>query len=83
MEISLGGWSINRRFRDQENPLSLLDYPQLSLDEFGIHAVELNSPFFSYKDSDNPAESGIADTYVDQLRRRADSVGVRMLSIRG
>ena len=81
MEISLGGWSINRRFRDQENPLSLLDYPQLSRDEFGIHAVELNSPFFRYEDPDNPAESGIADTYVDELSRRADSVGVRMLSI--
>ena len=50
MEISLAGWSINRRFRNQENPLSLLDYPQLARDEFGINAVELNSPFFSYED---------------------------------
>lgn len=81
MEISLAGWSINRRFRDQENPLSLLDYPQLSRDEFGINAVELNSPFFIYEDPDNPAESGISDTYVDELRRRADDVGVRLLSI--
>ena len=49
MEISLAGWSINRRFRSQENPLSLLDYPQLARDEFGINAVELNSPFFTYE----------------------------------
>ena len=44
MEISLAGWSINRRFRNQEEPLSLLDYPQLARDEFGINAIELNSP---------------------------------------
>ena len=81
MEISLAGWSINRRFRDQDNPFSLLDYPQLARDEFGISAVELNSPFFNYEDPDNPAQSGISDAYVDELRRRADSVGVRSLSI--
>ena len=81
MEISLAGWSINRRFRDQENPLSLLDYPELSRDEFGINAVELNSPFFTYEDMDNPAQSGISDAYVDALRARADDVGVRLLSI--
>ena len=81
MEISLAGWSINRRFRNQENPLSLLDYPQLSRDEFGINAVELNSPFFVYEDVDNPAQSAISDIYVDELRRRADDAGVRMLSI--
>ena len=81
MEISLGGWSINRRFRDKENPLSLLDYPQLARDEFGINAVELNSPFFIYEDPNNAAQSAISDVYVDQLRSRADSVGVTMLSI--
>ncbi len=81
MEISLAGWSINRRFRNQENPLSLLDYPQLSRDEFGINAVELNSPFFIYEAPDNQAQSGISDVYVDELRRRADNVGVRLLSI--
>ena len=81
MEISLGGWSINRRFRDPENPLSLLDYPQLSRDEFGINAVELNSPFFIYEDPDNTAQSAVSDGYINELRHRADSVGVRMLSI--
>ena len=81
MEISLAGWSINRRFRDKKTPLSLLDYPQLARDEFGINAVELNSPFFSYEEPDNPAQSGISDAYVDELRCRADSVGVTSLSI--
>ncbi len=81
MEISLAGWSINRRFRNQDNPLSLLDYPQLARDEFGINAVELNSPFFVYEDPSNPAQSGISDAHLDELRRRAASAGVRLLSI--
>ena len=81
MEISLAGWSINRRFRSQENPLSLLEFPQLARDEFGINAVELNSPFFMYEDPDNPAQSGISDAYVGELCHRADDIGVRLLSI--
>ncbi len=81
MEISLAGWSINRRFRNQDDPLSLLDYPQLARDEFGINAVELNSPFFTYEDPNDPAQSGISDAYIDALRHRADDVGVRLLSI--
>ena len=81
MEISLAGWSIHRRFRDSENPLSLLDYPRVAAEEFGIHAIELNSPFFVYADSDSPATSPIADSYLSELRSRADDLGVRMLSI--
>ena len=34
MEISLAGWSIHRRFRDEDNPLQLLDYPRLSVEDF-------------------------------------------------
>ena len=43
--------------------------------------MELNSPFFIYEDPDNPAQSGIADAYIDELRCRADSAEVRLLSI--
>ena len=81
MQISLAGWSINRRFRDPENPLPLLDYPRLAADEFGIHIVELNSPFFVYARPDDPATSPIASGYLSQLRARAEDAGVRMLSI--
>ena len=81
MEISLAGWSINRRFRNSDNPLALLDFPRLARDEFGLHAVELNSPFFVYEDANNPAQSGISDAYLDELRRRADGIDVRLLSI--
>lgn len=81
MEISLAGWSLNRRFRNQKDPLYLLDYPRLARDEFDIDVVELNSPFFIYEEPDNPAESRVSDAYVDTLRQRADDVGVKLLSI--
>lgn len=79
MEISLAGWSLHRRFQHKDNPLALLDYPQLARDEFGICAVELNSPYFVYKGPQEQA--GIAAEYLDELRARAESAGVRLLSI--
>ena len=81
MEISLASWSLKRRFMDDANPLSLLDFPLLVLDEFGMEMVELSTPFFEYEDPDNPAESGISDAYLEELRRRADAAGVRSLNI--
>ena len=81
MEISLASWSLKRRFMDDANPLSLLDFPLLALDEFGMEMVELSTPFFEYEDPDNPAESGISDAYLEELRRRADAAGVRSLNI--
>ncbi len=81
MEISLAGWSINRRFRDKENPLPLLDYPKTATEEFGISLLELNSPFFVYTDSDNPATSSIAKGYLDDLNARARDAGARMINI--
>lgn len=65
-KISLAGWSINRRFRREENPLKLLDYPQVVKEEFGIDAVELNSPFFESTE----------DAYLDQLVEAAKRAGV-------
>ena len=81
MEISLAGWSLNKRFRRSENPLSLLEFPRIASSEFGIHAIELNSPFFIYTDPSDPAGSGIQERYLTDLRRRADDHGVRILSV--
>ncbi len=81
MEISLAGWSINRRFRHPKNPLPLLDYPRTAVEEFGIHTIELNSPFFVYSDPDDPAASPIAGGFLAELKNRADDLGVRMLNI--
>jgi len=64
--ISLAGWSLNRRFRRQENPLALLDFPRVVKEEFGIGAVELNSPFFAAKD----------EAYLSDLKAAAQEAGV-------
>lgn len=65
-KISLAGWSINRRFRREQDPLQLLEYPALVKEEFGIEAVELNSPFFASTD----------DAYLDALVEAAKRAGV-------
>ena len=68
MHIGLAGWSINKRFRREENPLQLLDYPQLARDEWGFGAVELNNIFMASHDDD----------YLDQLKRRAEEANVAL-----
>ena len=81
MEISLAGWSIHRRFRDSENPLRLLDFPALAVEEFDVRLLELNSPFFAYADPENPATSRIAAGFLGELRQRATDAGVRLLNV--
>ena len=81
MEISLAGWSINRRFRSEDDPLALLDFPKVASEEFGINLIELNSPFFVYDDSDDQATSSISDQYISDLKQRADDQGVGCLNI--
>ncbi len=81
MELSLAGWSIVRRFRAENDPLSILDFPRVSSEEFSIDAIELNSPFFAYADPDDKATSAIADGHLAELKRRADDHGVRCLNI--
>jgi sugar phosphate isomerase/epimerase len=81
MDISLAGWSINRRFRDANNPLPLLEYPKVAKEEFGIDLIELNSPFFLYENPDDPATSSISEGYLTELKGRADDLGVGCLNI--
>lgn len=81
MDIALAGWSINRRFRREHDPLKLLDYPRLAIEEFGLNLVELNSPFFVYEDPTNPACSPIAKGYLAQLKKAADDVNVKFAGI--
>lgn len=70
-QISLAGWSLVRRFRDSDTPLTLLDFPRIARDEFGFDAIELNSPFFAARD----------ETYLTDLRGRAEELGVTLLGI--
>lgn len=66
--ISLAGWSLNRRFRRESDPLLLLDFPRVAKEEFGIEAVELNSPFFSSTD----------ESYLNDLKAAAAEAGVTL-----
>ncbi|RYZ64955.1 MAG: sugar phosphate isomerase/epimerase, partial [Proteobacteria bacterium] len=71
MKLSLCGWSLNRLFRREASPLTLLEFPAFTLDQFGIDAVELNNIYF---ESTEPA-------YLDMLRAAADAAGSTMLNI--
>lgn len=79
MDISLAGWSIHRRFFDKK--ITLVDYPRAAAEEFGIHMIELNSPFFEYEDQDNQQTSPIKASHVADVKKAADDAGVTCLSI--
>ena len=72
MDIALAGWSINGRFRREHDPLKLLDYPRLAIEEFEINKIELNSPFFVYENQTQQATSPISSAYLKQLKAAAD-----------
>ncbi len=69
MRIGLAGWSLNRRFKAGE--LDLLGYPKVAVEEFGLHVIELNSPFFVSKDEhylkDLAAKIRLADCEVANI----------------
>ncbi|MGH7143540.1 MAG: sugar phosphate isomerase/epimerase family protein [Planctomycetota bacterium] len=69
MKLSIAGWSLNRAFRSGE--LKLADFPDLAKKEFGLDAVEFNSPFFA---SHEPA-------YLAELKARAQKAGVKVIGI--
>ena len=68
MKLGLAGWSLQSHFRRDENPIALLDYPQLARDEWGFEAVELNNIFMASHD----------DSYVDELKSRAEKANVAL-----
>ncbi len=79
MEISLAGWSIHRRFFDKK--ITLVDYPKVTAEEFGIDMIELNSPFFEYDDPDNQGTSPVKASNLADVKAAAADAGVRCLSI--
>ncbi len=79
MEISLAGWSIHRRFFDKK--ITLVDYPKVAAEEFGIRMIELNSPFFEYEDQDNQATSPVKASHLTDVKTAAADAGVTCLSI--
>ncbi len=81
MQISLAGWSIHRRFLSEQDPLKLIDFPRVAVEEFDINMVELNSPFFTYRDPESPQISPVAEGYLRDLKKAADDVACTVLSI--
>lgn len=69
MRIGLAGWSLCRRFKSGE--LTLLDYPKTAVDEFGLSAIEFNSPFFESHD----------EKYLAELAARVTAAGCEVVNI--
>src|SRR3954470_11061974 len=72
MQLSLAGWSLNRLFRATDRPpLTILDFPQFTRDQFGLDAVELNNIFFASRE---PA-------YLKEIVGAAQRANVKLLNI--
>ncbi len=70
-DISLAEWSLHRTIWSGE--LEHLDFPSFAKKEFGISTVEYVSQFFGDKVED--------DSYLSEMKTRAEDVGVRGILI--
>jgi L-ribulose-5-phosphate 3-epimerase len=68
MTIGIAGWAIVRRFKDETNPLRLLDFPRVAKEEFGISHIEINNVFMAEK----------TEGYCRELVDAAAQAGVRI-----
>ena len=71
MKVALAGWSLVRRFKAEENPLLLLDFPRVAVEEFGINVVELNNVFMASHEPD----------YLEELIQAAKKYNVEMIGM--
>lgn len=69
VKLSLAGWSLQKLFKGGR--LKLVDYAAFTKENFGIDAVELNSPFFESRDAG----------YLKQLTAAAHAAGSKLLNI--
>lgn len=69
MKIAVAGWSLHREFKEKR--ISLLDFPKVVKNIFGIEAIEMNSPFFA----------SLEENYLKELRGRIDDLGMRLVNI--
>ncbi|MCK4244413.1 MAG: hypothetical protein KAX20_02170, partial [Candidatus Omnitrophica bacterium] len=69
MKIAVAGWSLHREFKEKR--ISLLDFPKIVKEKFGIDAIELNSPFFA----------SLEENYLKELRSRIDNLGMKVVNI--
>ncbi len=71
MKLALAGWAINRRFRREDNPLTMLEFPRVVREEFGLEAAELNNPWLESHDDD----------YLQALVQAGKEAGVKFLGM--
>ncbi len=69
--ISLAEWSLHRTLNEKK--LDNLDFAKTAKEDFGIDAIEFVNQFFKDKAGDQ--------AYLNELKKRAADVGVRMLLI--
>lgn len=70
-QISLAEWSLHRALK--EGRLDNLDFAKTAKQDYGIEAIEFVNQFFKDKAKDH--------SYLSELKKRADDLGVRMLLI--
>ena len=70
-QISLAEWSLHRALK--ANQLDNLDFAKTAKTDHGIEAIEFVNQFFKDKARDQK--------YLDELKKRADDLGVRMMLI--
>src|SRR4029077_20902754 len=70
-QISLAEWSLHRMLK--EGRLDNLDFAKTAKQDYGIEAIEFVNQFFKDKAKDQ--------SYLSELKKRADDLGVRMLLI--
>ena len=70
-DLSLAEWSLHRTLR--KGPMTNLDFPKVTRDEYGITAVEYVNQFFKDKAEDK--------TYLGELKTRCDDLGVTSVLI--
>lgn len=74
-KISLAQWSLHRAFfgRDAKNKRDPADFAKIAKNEFEIDAIEYVNQFYKSKKTD--------DSYLKDLKKRADDLGVRSVLI--
>jgi L-ribulose-5-phosphate 3-epimerase len=70
-EISLAQWSLHKAFFGKK--IDAIDFPKVTKDDYGIHAVEYVNQFYKDKKKD--------DAYLADLKKRSADLGVRNVLI--
>lgn len=70
MDVGIAGWALNRAIREKKD-LTLLDFPKLARQEYGVDSVELVSTFFESQSA----------RYLNELRENLERERLPVLNI--